>query len=353
MVYAQKGALPSLSRRLAVNLESLRTLFAVPVNQDVVVREFTVLEQCKASLVYIDGMAGKDMVDNFVLRQRMEWGADRSHICDDAIRFVTKNLLSVNPLKQSSDFSEIVHQAMNGLAALFIDGCAECLLIESRGHEMRAVSTPLNESVIKGSQEAFNENLRTNITLIRRMIRKHKLITEIMTLGKVDNTNCAILYIDGITNPKLIAEVKRRPQNVDIDFVSGDGMVDQLIEDHPFSLFPQVLSTERPDRAASFLIEGKVAILTGGTPFASIVPATFFHLFQISEDNALRWQYGTFIRFVRLFAAIVATFLPGLFTTLILYHQEMVPTELMTSLSKAQESVPFPTIVEVLLMETS
>ncbi len=351
--HAQKEAMPNLSRRLNVNLDNVRSIFAVPANQDVVIREFTVLEQKKAFLVYVDGMADKEVVNNFVLRQLMERAAERSPRRGNAIQFVAENLLSVNQLKRSDRFSEIAHQVMNGLTALFIDGCAECLLVESRGYEKRAISTPMNEAVIKGSQEAFNENLRTNITLVRRMIRNRKLITEIVTIGKVDNTNCAILYLDGIANPKLVAEVKRRLENVDIDFVGGDGMMDQLIEDHPYALFPQVLSTERPDRTASFLVEGKVAIITDGTPFASIVPATFFHLFHTFEDNALRWQYGTFIRFVRLLASIFATFLPGLFVALILYHQEMVPTELMASVSKAREAVPFPMIVEVLLMETS
>lgn len=349
----QKEEMPAVSRRLAVNLEAVKTIFNMPVNHDVVIREFTIMQQLGAFLVYIDGMVDKATVNDYVLRQLMEKGDDHSRVARNAAQYVAENLLSVNQITRVCDFTAIVAQVMNGQTALFIDGSGECLIVESRGYEKRAVSTPLNETVIKGSQEAFTENLRTNITLVRRMIRNRKLTTQTVTVGKVDNVSCAILYIDGITNPRLVAEVKRRLEMIDIDFVAGGGMLEQLVEDHPFALFPQILSTERPDRTASFLVEGKIALITDGTPFASIVPATFFHLFHTSEDNALRWQYGTFIRLVRIIAAALATFLPGFFVALVLYHQEMIPTELMSSLAKARENVPFPTMIEVLMMEIS
>jgi spore germination protein KA len=156
-----------------------------------------------------------------------------------------------------------------------------------------------------------------------------------------------------IANPKIIKEVKRRIQNLDIDFAIGDGVLDQLIEDHPFSLFPQIISTERPDRTASFLMDGKVALICDGTPFASIVPVTFFHMFHTSEDSTIRWQYATFLRYIRVIASFFAALLPGLYVALTLYHKEMIPTELLSSLHKARENVPFPTLIEVLLLEVS
>ncbi|MBP7279880.1 MAG: spore germination protein, partial [Sedimentibacter sp.] len=137
------------------------------------------------------------------------------------------------------------------------------------------------ENVVKGAQEAFCENLRTNITLIRRIIKNKNLVTEIMPVGKANNSNCAILYMEGIVNPELLNEVKRRVKSIDIDLVESSGMLEQLIEDNPLMIFPQIASTERPDRTASFLLEGKVAIIADNSPFANVVPVTFFHMLHI------------------------------------------------------------------------
>ena len=147
--------------------------------------------------------------------------------------------------------------------------------IETRGFEKRAVDSPKTETVIKGSQEAFTENLRTNITLVRRIVKNEKLVTEMLRVGKTSDSNCAILYIDGIVNPQIVAEVKKRINAVDTDFILGEGMLEQFIEDNSFMMAPQILSTERPDRAATFLVYGEVVIITDNTPLAMAVSTNF------------------------------------------------------------------------------
>ena len=342
-----------VSRNLKDNLDKIKLEFSAPTNQDVVIREFKVLQQSNAFLVYIDGLAEKDTVNNFTLRQLLERNNVEIEIKTDMVEYIADNLLAVNQIKKESDYIQIVHQVLNGLTALFVDGSAQCILIESRGYEKRSVSTPLNETVVKGPQEAFIENLRTNITLVRRIVRNKNLVTEMLPVGKTNHLTCGLLYMKGLTNPRIVAEVKRRINSVDIDFISTNGALDQLIEDHPHALFPQILSTERPDRTASFLMEGKVALICDGTPYASIVPVTFFHMLQTSEDYSLRWQGGTFLRIVRVMACILAIFLPGIYLALTSFHHEMIPTELLISLTKAKEIVPFPAIIEMLLVEVS
>jgi len=195
--------------------------------------------------------------------------------------------------------------------------------------------------------------LRTNITLIRRIIKNKDLITEIQPVGKTSNSNCAIMYLEGIANPELVKEVKRRIKSINIDFVTGDGMIEQFIEDKPFQIIPQVLNTERPDRAASFIMEGQVVIIGEGVPFVNVVPVTFFAMFHASEDSFLRWPFGTAIRLIRILGLFFATLLPALYVSLILYHQEMIPTDLLVAFATARENVPFPTIIEVLILEIS
>lgn len=341
-----------ITRDLMKNLDTMKREFNFPLNQDVIIREFKIMQQTKAFIIYIDGMADKITINDYILRQLMaeQKNTESKHLSVD---YICDNLLTINQINKEKEFDQTVRQILNGLTALFVEGNEECIVIESRGYEKRGITTPITETVIKGPHEAFVENLRTNLTLVRRIIRNKDLVTEMLPLGKADNLLCAVLYVEGICNPKIVQEVKRRIKSLNIDFIPGNGELDQLIEDHPFALFPQILNTERPDRTASFLMDGKVALICDGSPLASIVPITFFHLLHTSEDTSLRWQYGTFLRLIRLFASFVAVFLPGLYIALTLYHHEMIPTELLYSLTRARENIPFPTVLELFLMELS
>ncbi|NLB54041.1 MAG: spore germination protein, partial [Syntrophomonadaceae bacterium] len=262
-----------VSRELKKNLEIIKQEFNFPLNQDFVIREFKVLQQTYAFIAYIDGMADKTTINDYILRQLMTEQRNDA-IKEISIDYISNNLLTVNQLTKESEYNQIIRQVLNGLTVLFVDGNEECIVIESRGYEKRNISTTMTEDVIRGSQEAFVENLRTNLTQVRRIVRNKNLVTEMLPLGKADNQLCAVLYIEGITNPQIVQEVKRRIKSLDIDFILGNGALEQLIEDHPYALFPQILNTERPDRTASFLMDGKVALICDGSPLASIVPIT-------------------------------------------------------------------------------
>ncbi len=343
-----------VEKKLQVNLQKIKDKFNSPTNQDVVTREFKILQQYDAFIVYIDGMADDITIKDHILRQLLErYTAAGTVAKSKMVDYIANNMLAANQITMETQYAEIIEQVLNGQTALFIDGNEQCILIESRGFEKRAVSQPVNETVIRGPHEAFIENLHTNISLVRRIIRNKDLITEMVPIGNLNNMTCSILYIKGITNPQIIKEVKRRINSIDIDFISSDGTLEQLIEDHPLATFPQILTTERPDRTASFLMEGRVAIISDGSPYASIVPSTFFDMIHTSEDYSLRWQYGTSLRIVRIISAGLAVFLPGIYLALTLYHHEMIPTELLASMVRAKENIPFPLVVEILLMEFS
>lgn len=338
---------------LNINLLRIKLEFNVPKNRDIVIREFNVSRKVKAFLVFVDGMADKKVLNEGILRELMNPKNFAEYDEGTPIDYIADSVLSINQITKSSDYKEIVLEVLNGLTALFIDGSNECILIETRGYEKRNVDKPQTETVIAGSQEGFTENLRTNLTLVRRIIRNKDLITEIYPVGKKNNSNCAILYLDGIANNDLVDEVKRRITNVDVDFINGDGTLAQFIEDEPFMIFPQSLSTERPDRTASFIMAGKVAIIAEGAPFAEIVPVTFFHMFHAAEDTTMKWQYGSFLRLIRFFGFLVAILLPGLYIALNLYRQELIPTELLSAIAESRERVPFPLIFELIAMELS
>ncbi len=327
--------------------------FNVPTSSDVVVRDFKLNGKVDAFLVFIDGMADRDAINNFILRQLMNRNLYDKYDGGSMFEYVKENVLSVHQIADFKDYDEAVSQVLFGVTVLFIDGAVKCLAIDTRGFEKRNIDKPTTEAVIKGSQEAFTENLKTSMIQIRRMIKNKDLINEFLTVGGTDRSGASIMYIRGIANPSLVKEVKRRIKSIKADFVMGDGMLEQFIEDDPWRILPQVLATERPDRVASHLMQGRVAILSESTPLASVVPATLSTFLHSPEDMHLRWQFGTFLRLIRIFAILAALLLPALYISLVNYHQEMIPTELLVSIASSREAVPFPSIVELLLMEIS
>lgn len=344
-----------VSKSLDENIGFLESFYNIPVNKDLIIKKFNIAKRIPACLVYVDGMIDKLIVTQFALPQLMDEHAFRHYDfeCDCPLDYIEKNVLTIHQMCRMNSYEEINPQIVSGLAVLFIDGCDECLVMESRGFERRGIAPPATETVINGPQEGFTETLRTNITQVRRIVKSENLITEFEFISKKNNFLCAIMYMEGIANPRIVEEVKRRVKNLDVDYISGSGMLEQLIEDKPYMIFPQIVSTERPDRAASFLMEGKVIIICEGTPFALAMPIVFFDLFHTSEESNLRWQYATFLRIIRLMGLLLATFLPGMYTALILFHQEMIPTSLLSSIVATRVNVPFPTLVEILLMEFS
>ncbi|MBE3101621.1 MAG: spore germination protein [Firmicutes bacterium] len=339
--------------QLKINLEHIQKVFISDKNSDIIIRQFKIAQKIEAFIVFIDGMVDRETINNYILRQLMKPELFENYKGDRLVEFIDNNVLSVHDTKKETKYDMIIGQICNGLTVLFIDGCSECLMFETRGYEKRSVEKPATEAVIGGPQEGFNENLRTNITLIRRIVKNHHLVTEILPLGKTNHSFCAVMYVDGISNPKVIKEVKRRINSLDTDYIQSDGILEQLIEDSPLMLLPQVLRTERPDRASSFLMEGRVVIVADGAPFIIAVPATFFSMLQTTEESNLKWQQGTLLKLIRLFGMFVAILLPGLWIALTLYHQEMIPTDLLSSIAMARENVPFPILVEVMLMEVS
>ncbi len=340
-----------LSKNIQINQITIKHEFNSPLNQDFIIREFKVMRKSNAFIAYIEGITDPDTIDNFIMRQLLG-DDDKLPPGTNIINYITDNLLAANQTTVESDYDRMIRGILRGQTALVVDGYAECILIDTVKFEKRAVSTPLQEFVVLGPNEALIEDMRTNITLIRQIIRNQNLITEILTLTDSNNTKCSLLYVKDIINPLIVTEVKRRLQNINLDHIS-DGILSQLIEDNSNALLPQVLKTERPDVIAMHLMDGRAAVVLEGTPMALIVPMTLFNFFDTAEDFSLRWQYSTFLRLIRLFAATAAILLPAFYIAVTLYHQEAIPVNLLFSIVQSRASLPFPAALELLLMEVS
>lgn len=240
-----------------------------------------------------------------------------------------------------------------GNCGLFVDTLNVAFNIEVKGFKQRSVDKPNNEIIIKGPHEAFVENIRTNTSLLRRIINNESLVIENIEVGKITKTKCAVCYIDNLTNNDLVNEVKFRLNNLDIDSLLSAGELEQLLADSDTLGIPQVLLTERPDKASKYLLDGRVVVIVNGTPYAIIMPGLLFDFLTSPEDTNLKTSFGNFLRILRIIAAFITLLLPGLYVAVTSFHQEILPTGLLFSMLSARENVPFPIIVELLLMEIS
>lgn len=330
------------------NKKILEQQFHLPINKDLIIREFSLGNKVRGFIAYIDGMADKTVINDYILRPLFDEIDEKN--ADKRLKSL-EDIILTNDTKNLKKVSTTVTEILKGNTALYVDGLDYFVTCESIGYDKRGIEAPKTEGIVKGPQEGFNENLRTNISLIRRIVRNKDLITEFHEVGEKSNTTCALVYLDGVVNPAVVQEVQRRLKNIKTDFLVSSGMLEQLIEDNPYSIVPTILNTERPDRTASHLVEGRVAILVDGSPFSMIVPVSMHALMHSPEDAALKWQYATSLRFIRFVAVLAASMLPALYIALTTFHREMIPTDLLIAIAKAKENVPFPTLVEILLME--
>lgn len=242
-------------------------------------------------------------------------------------------------------------ESTHGNCALFVDTLSLAFDIEVKGFKQRSVDSPNNEIVIKGPHEAFVENIRTNTSLIRRIVNNADLIIESLEVGKLTKTKCAVCYLKNITNEDLVNEVKYRLNNLEIDSLLSSGELEQLITDSTALGIPQTMSTERPDKAVKYLLNGRVIVLVNGTPYAIIMPAVLIDFLTSAEDTNLRVNFANFLRGLRFLAAFITLLLPGLYVAVTSFHQEILPTSLLYSILASKENVPFPIIFEILTME--
>ncbi len=341
-----------ISKDIDENIDLIKTAFNAKNNKDIIIREFTVGGKLRAFISYIDGMVDRVTINDFIIKPLLL--SEKKYMENRcSLDTIMQQVIETNQANKINKTEEMIYEILVGNTCLYVEGCDYCVSSETKGYEKRAVSTPQTEGVVRGSQEGFTENLRTNVTLIRRIIKNKDLTTEFVKIGRRSHNQCAVMYIDGLINPAIVAEIKRRIQSLDTDFIPGSGVLEQFIEENPWSIIPTILSTERPDRAASHIMEGRAVMIAEGTPFALVVPVSISAMFHTPEDTTLKWQYGSLLRIIRVLALFIATFIPGLYVALTNFHREMIPTDLLIAIAKARENVPFPTIMEVLLMEVS
>lgn len=343
----------NLSAKLTSNLTAVQRILGSSI--DVVIRRFRIgsTREVNAAIIFIDGLVNKSLLNENILRPLMvDWkrsdGNDASTI--NPIEFAQSNMITIGDIRCTNIINDVVAYALDGNAVLLIDGSTEALILGTGDWEARKVEEPETEVVVRGPREGFTETLRINIALLRRAICNPNLTFETMKLGKQTRREVCIAYLKGVTNNRLVSEIKRRLQKIDTDAILESGYIEEFIEDAPFSPFATIANTERPDRVAAKILEGRAAILVDGTPIVLTVPMLFVESFQSPEDYYSRPYYSSFVRLMRYFAFTLSVLAPAAYVALTTFHQELIPTSLLITMVAAREGKPFPAVLEAFMM---
>lgn len=314
-----------------------------------VVKRKLVIADVEFYVVYMDSMIDRGMVEETVIKEMM-YNLDtlpRKH----RIEYLQKHAVVTADSKIMTELDAVILEALSGNTAIFVDGSRSALVISSKQFPSRGVQSAESEVSVRGAKDSFTESMRMNTVLIRRRIRDTRLKSQQYRIGIRSQTDVSVMYMEGIARTEFIEEIEKRLTDFEIDGIFDSGNLEQLIEKEWYSPFPQFQATERPDKAASALLEGRIVLVVDNAPTVLIMPATLNCFFQAADDYYNRWGIVCFVRLLRYAAAFIAMILPGFYIGVACFHPEILPMQLELSFAAARSGVPFPVPVEVILLE--
>ncbi|MRX56457.1 spore germination protein [Bacillus idriensis] len=326
-------------------------------SSDVVIRMVKISQdpEIRAAIVYIEGIVDNKSINDFLmdsimnhidLKERIDYYEKIADILADKI-------IPIGNVKQLRNWDELLLSLMSGDTIILINGTNTGLSASTKGGERRSILEPGTQIAVRGSRESFTESIGTNTAMVRRIIKNPNLWVEPMKMGTVTNTDVVMMYINGIAKEEIIDEVRKRLEKINIDSILESGYIEQMIEDQTFTTFPTLYHSERPDMVAGNLLEGRVAIFVDGTPFVLVAPALFIQFFQSAEDYYVRFDIASALRLLRILIFFISLIAPAAYVGATTFHQEMIPTSLLIAVAAQREAVPFPSLVEAIIMEVT
>lgn len=339
----------TIARRLEANREWLHTLFRGDVNPDLILRRFLIGGSAPAIAASLNGMADQKQIADFILRPA--FSLDVAGVSNAKIpAYFCAHALALYETERTESRGKIAEAIAEGRTAILIDGAKEAILCDTRGFVSRPVGEAKNETTILGPREAFTENLRTNITLLRRIVKRPDFVCRFRDSGGTNRTKLVIAYLDGTVNPVLLAELEKRLDAIATNTRLTVGRIEQLIEGFTFFPMPQMLKTERPDRAASAILDGRIALLCEGCPTAGVIPVTLGTLMESGEDVDARQPVGTIMRFIRMTGALLSAYLPAYFLALAQHHAGQLSSEILETVAASRAMVFLPLPLEMIFL---
>lgn len=309
----------------------------------------------RAFIVFADSLCDSDVINESILKSIMQessaWLSETENCSVNLPEFILERLLTNFKAHFVSKISNLVNDVLENHLILVIDGYSVAIAASVQGYNQREVDEPTTEPTVRGPRDGFVENLSTNLSLLRRRIRSSQFKVETTTVGKLSRTKVAVCYIKEIANYKTVGEVKQRLAKIQTDSILESGYIEDFIVDDPFTVFPLIQYTQRPDRVAASLFEGRIAIIVDNTPSTLIVPCTVTSLLQAAEDYYINPLLASLIRGLRFLAMNIALLLPAVTIAVFTYHQELIPISFLVTVAGARENLPLPFSVEIFLVE--
>ena len=341
----------NLSKDININIEKIRNEFG---NSSDLFINLCNDDNLRYVSIYIDNLVDRSTINSLsseiaeVLNAKSK---HRDHTPEGNFNLFKNTLSGFRKFEEGTDFNTLTNELTSGKTLFLIDGYNKFFSIDTFYVEGRSISEPTSQNVIRGPKECFIENISVNISLLRKRIKNKALRVEDLSAGYITKTRIVIMYIDKIARKDIVDELKRRLNSIFIDSIFDSSYIEELIKDDRYSIFPEFLSSEKPDSVAAAILEGRVAILVDGTAYVLTAPALFIDFLQSSEDYYYPYAVSSLIRLIRFIAFLLTLIVPAGYIALSTFHQEMIPTPLLISIASQREGVPFPAFVEALFME--
>lgn len=324
-------------------------------NSDLITRVFTIDEKSELVIAYIESICDIHVIQSTIVKPINELfehsSVENLKQHHELVQHLRNYSLSAARIQTIDSWSEVLDALVSGNTVIFVPKSPEVIVVGTKSIESRSVTEPTTQVLVRGPKDGFTEMLQTNIALIRSRIQSSKLKVELSKLGTTTQTDIAVTYIDGVVDQSILESVKKKLADIKIDGVLESRYLESFLEGEEYSPFPLTCTTERPDVIVGNLLEGRIIILINGTPFAIILPTLFMDFFKTAEDYYEKADISSMVRLIRIFAFVLSLVTPGLYVALVTHHIGMIPTGLAISIAAQREGVPFPTIVEIFLLD--
>ncbi|QSO46011.1 spore germination protein [Alicyclobacillus mengziensis] len=333
-------------------IEIIRGLFGQ--NDDLATRNIHVFQNYEVTVLFMSNFVNNELVNENLLKPLLQTNQSNTTVKRANVpQFIMQEILTYSEAYVENSLTKIGEGLFRGNTVVLIQGLKEAIVVSTRSVDHRTPAQPETEQAIRGSRDGFIESIGVNMSLIRYRLQTPDLRMEAMEIGRLTKTKVVVCYIEGLADPDIVRRAHQRLSKIDIDGVLDAGTLEQYIEDNHWSPFPQIQNSERPDKCCAAMMEGRVVILTDGTPFALIVPSTFTQFYQVMDDYSERWIMGSLVRAVRLVSLMFSLIFPSLYVAVISFNPELIPTKFAVAVAGGRAGVPFPAMIEVLVMEIS
>lgn len=334
-----------ISKNIEENIKNIKNSYGN--TNDLVTRTIDIKKK-KIAYLFLQSVSSDDKISDFLM-QSIVSKKENTNIFSNTFKKLENSIYNSN-LSKEKDYQNILYKLSSGFTIIFIEGFNEAITIETKKDLNRSITESSSESIIRGPKDSFTENHESNIGLIRKRIKDEKLWFKDLKVGRRTKTKVSIAYIQDIANLNNVKKIEEKIKKIDIDGILDSGYIREFLTYDKNNAFPQMISTERPDLVSGALLEGKIVILVENSPYALIIPGLLIDFIHNPEDYYQKPLNITLTRLIRLLSLILTLITPGFYIAVTTWNQEVIPNELLISLSIQKDGVPFPTTLELVLM---